>query len=125
MHGHDKHSSVQRVLTSSRRTRGRSRRLGVLGAVALVLLAWSAVALAGSGRNSAATIRGSFADSCRDFAAHSTKDISHVELRYADGRVTKDESIETPDYSLDGAAGDELGFRRRQVRNNNGVVHLP
>jgi hypothetical protein len=75
----------------------------------LVLLAWSAVAPAESGGNSVATISGSFADSCRDFTAHSSKDISHVELRYADGRVIKDETIETPDYSLDGAVGDELG----------------
>jgi hypothetical protein len=109
MHGHDRHSSVQRVLMSSRRTRGRSRRLGALGAVALVLLAWSAAALAQPGGNSAATISGSFADSCRDFAAHSSKDISYVELRYADGRVVKRETIKTPDYSLDGAVGDELG----------------
>ena len=109
MHGHDRHASVQRVLMSSRRTRGRSRRLGVLGAVALVLLAWSAAALAQPGGNSAATISGSFADSCRDFAAHSSKDISYVELRYANGRMVKLETIKTPDYSLDGAVGDELG----------------
>src|SRR5688500_7090210 len=100
---------VQPVLMSTRRSRSRSRRLGALGAVALVLLAWSAVALAASGGNSIATISGSFADSCRDFTAHSSKDISHVELRYADGRVVKDETIEKPDYSLDGAVGDELG----------------
>lgn len=55
-----------------------------------------------------AIITESFADGCRDFSAHSTKDISHVVLHYTDGRVGKDETIATPDYSIDGAAGDEI-----------------
>lgn len=58
--------------------------------------------------SSTAEITGSFTDACRDFSAHSTKDVSHVELRYADGRTVKDETIATPDYSLDGGAGDEI-----------------
>jgi hypothetical protein len=93
----------------------RSRRRGfgssALGALvlALIALAWSAAALAESG-NSAATITGSFADSCRDFSGHSSKDISHVVIRYADGRVVKDESTTMPDYVHDGNAGDEIDF---------------
>jgi len=66
-------------------------------------------AAAGGGK-SAATITASFADSCQDFAAHSSKDISHVELHYADGRVVKDESISSHDYAIDGGAGDAIEF---------------
>lgn len=74
-------------------------------------LAWSAAALAESGGgNGTATISGSLSDGCRDFAAHSSKDISHVELYHADGRVLKDETLNRPDYSIDGAAGDEIEF---------------
>ena len=84
-------------------------------ALALVAtLAWLAalpVTLAKSGGdNSAATINASFGDACRDFAAHSSKDISHVEIHYADGRIVKDESTTTPDFSIDGGAGDEIDF---------------
>jgi hypothetical protein len=75
--------------------------------VALTALAWSTAALAGNG-NGAATITGSFADRCRDFTVHSSKDISHVVLQYADGRVAKDETIDLPDYAIDGGAGDEI-----------------
>jgi hypothetical protein len=91
----------------------RTVRLAVgLGVIAL---AWSATALADRGGNSAATITGSFSDGCRDFTAHATKvgsqegkDISYVELRYADDRVVRDETIASPDYAIDDAAGDEL-----------------
>lgn len=55
-----------------------------------------------------ATIIGTFADACRDFTAHSTKDISNVVLHRADGRVVKDEAIAAPDYSIDGGVGDEI-----------------
>lgn len=55
-----------------------------------------------------ATITGAFGDGCRDFTAQSTKDISHVEVQYDDGRVLRDEAITTPDYSVDGGAGDEI-----------------
>lgn len=59
-------------------------------------------------RNSTAKITASFADSCRDFTAHSDKDLSYVDLRYAAGRETKDESINKPDYRVDGGPGDEI-----------------
>src|SRR5829696_7154665 len=59
---------------------------------------------------SPAAITGSFADSCRDFAAHSSKDISHVEIHYVDGRVVKDESTVTSGYAVDGGEGDEIDF---------------
>jgi hypothetical protein len=84
--------------------------LWAVAAISSVALVPSATALAAPGGNSAATISGSFADSCRDFAAHSSKDISHVELHYADGRVVKDERIDRPDYSIDGGAGEEIEF---------------
>lgn len=58
--------------------------------------------------SSEATITGTFADACRDFTAHATKDISHVVVHYADGRVVKDETINSRDYSIDGGAGDEI-----------------
>jgi PKD domain-containing protein len=69
----------------------------------------AALATPGGGK-SAATITASFGDSCRDFATHSSKDISHVEFHYLDGRVVKDESISSPDHAIDGAAGDEIEF---------------
>ena len=85
--------------------------------LAVVALVWSAAAFADRGGNSAATITGSFSDGCRDFTSHATKvgsqqgkDISYVELRYADGEVVRDETIASPDYSIDGAAGDEIDF---------------
>lgn len=55
-----------------------------------------------------ATITGTFSDSCRDFTAHSSKDISHVLVQYRDGRAVKDETPTSPDYALDGGAGDEV-----------------
>lgn len=75
-------------------------------AAAMTVLALAAPSYAAS----KATITGGFGDSCRDFAAHSSKDISHVELHYGDGRVAKDEAITSPDYSLDGGAGDEIAL---------------
>jgi hypothetical protein len=68
-----------------------------------------ALAFQGNG-NSAASITGSYADSCRDFTAHSSKDISHVELHYASGSVVKDESITSPDWAIDGGPGEEIDF---------------
>jgi hypothetical protein len=68
--------------------------------------------LAASDSNSAATITGSFTDTCWAFSAHSSKDISHVEIYYVDGRVVKDESTTTPDYTLDGGPGDEIDFAK-------------
>ena len=69
----------------------------------------AARAVPGGGK-SAATITASFADSCRDFATHSSKDISHVEFHHSDGRVVKDETIDSHDYAVDGGAGDEIEF---------------
>jgi hypothetical protein len=87
---------------------------GALTPVLVVSLAWlasapAAMATPGGGK-SAAAITASFADSCRDFATHSSKDISHVEFHYVDGRVVKDESINSPDHAIDGGAGDEIEF---------------
>jgi hypothetical protein len=81
----------------------------VLAVLAAMVAAPAALATPGGG-HSAATITASFADSCRDFAAHSSKDISHVEIHYADGRVVKDESVSSHDYAIDGGAGDESEF---------------
>ncbi|MCA1670773.1 MAG: PKD domain-containing protein [Actinobacteria bacterium] len=81
---------------------------------ALLLMATpllSAPALAAPGDKRHATITAHpFTDSCRDVSFHSTKDISHVEIHYADGRVIKDESTTTPDHTIDGGAGDEIDF---------------
>jgi hypothetical protein len=52
-----------------------------------------------------ATISGSFEESCRRFVAHSSKDVSHVVIHYADGRVVKDEKTTSPDYSIGGPLG--------------------
>jgi PKD domain len=82
----------------------RSKLRGVLGALLLAGLVSAAAASAAC----TAKITGSFADSCRDFVAHSSKDISHVVIRYADGRVVKDESTTTPDFAIDGGPGDEI-----------------
>jgi len=75
--------------------------------LALIVMLTGTVAAEGAENgNSAATIAASFGDSCSDFDAHSSKDISHVEIHYTDGRVGKDEAIDTPDFSIDG--GDEI-----------------
>lgn len=90
------------------------RTVWAAGWVAL-LASWGGVtpARAGSGNaNCSATITGSFADSCRDFAAHSSKDISYVKLYYADGRIVKHEHINSHHYAIDGGPGDEIDFAR-------------
>ena len=79
--------------------------LAVLAAVSLVI-ASAGMALAkgpsGSGNgNSTTWITGAFSTDCTDFDADAGKDISHVELTYAGGTVTKDEHPSTP-YSIDG-----------------------
>jgi hypothetical protein len=88
-----------------------SRAIGTL-AVMLVIAWLVATPAAQTPRrgNSAAAITGAFADSCRDFAVHSSKDISHVETHYVSGGVIKDESISSSGYTIDGVAGDEIAF---------------
>ena len=86
---------------------------GAGGLAILAGLSGTPAALAHPGHgNRAATIAGSFADSCRDFAAHSNKDISFVELHYASGRVVRRGCIHGHDWSIDGGPGDELDFTK-------------
>jgi hypothetical protein len=73
-------------------------------------LALSSAVLAAPGGNSSATISAAFANSCRGFTAHSSKDISHVVLHYADGRDVKHENVGGPDYAIEGGTGDALEF---------------
>jgi type 1 fimbria pilin len=83
-----------------------------LGALALALMATlvsSGAALAASA-NSAATVTGSFSDSCREFEAHSSKDISHVEIHHADGQVVKDEDVGNSEFLTEGNVGDEIAI---------------
>jgi hypothetical protein len=84
----------------------RARPWLVLPALTVVVAAMVVVAAASAACT--ATITASFSDSCRDFAARSSKDISYVELHYVDGRVAKRERINRRHYSIDGVAGDEL-----------------
>lgn len=79
--------------------------LAVVTAISLVV-ASAGMALAkgdsgSSGDNSTTWITGAFSPDCTDFDADAGKDISHVELFYADGTVTKDEHPATP-FALDG-----------------------
>ena len=97
-------------------SRGLRTAVGALAFVLAATLAWASTASA-EPSSGGATITGSFSDGCRDFTAQATKigsgqgkDISHVEIRYADGRVVRDETVNSPDYSLDGAAGGEIAF---------------
>jgi len=95
-----------------RSVRGK-RALGALTLMLVAILAWlvaTPAAQAPRRGNSAAAVTGAFADSCRDFAARSSKDISHVEIHYVSGPVIKDESISSHDYAVDGGAGDEIAF---------------
>src|SRR5215208_2801450 len=62
-------------------------------AVLVGALVWSNTAFADPG-NSGATISGSFSDSCRNFETVASKDISHVEISYLDGRMMKDEDVD-------------------------------
>jgi hypothetical protein len=77
----------------------------IAGSIAALALANPQAAI---GSNSAATIEAAFSSSCRAFAARSSKDISHVELHYLDGRVVKDEAVRGPDYAVEGGAGEAL-----------------
>ncbi len=109
-----------RAAHAGRRALERGVRGPLLGAALglAAALVFSIGALA-AGSNSAATITGSFRDSCRDFTTHATKvgsqqgkDISHVVIHYVDGRVVKDETIGRPDWAIDGGPGDEIDFAR-------------
>jgi hypothetical protein len=79
------------------------------GLVMLATLGWSVAATASPG-NSAASITGSFGDSCRDFSAVSTKDVSHAVIGYVDGRVVKVEGVGAGTYWADGGPGEEIDF---------------
>ncbi len=80
----------------------RKTALGALVVALIALLAWTVPAEGAEKGKSAATITATFAESCTDFEAHSSKDISHVEIHYADGAVVKDENIDSPDLSIAG-----------------------
>jgi PKD domain-containing protein len=84
---------------------------GWLAVLACLGGAAPAPAVPGS-RRCSATITGSFADACRDFAAHSSKDISYVELHYVGGSVVRDESVNRHDWAIDGGPGDEIDFAK-------------
>ena len=84
------------------------RALWLIAVAIVALLVAAPAAQAPPGGNSAATITGAFADSCRDFTAHSTREISYIELHYATGLVVRNESINSHDHGIDGGAGDEI-----------------
>lgn len=94
-------------LTSHRRIGCRA--LLVVAAAIAAMPAFSVNGIAAPSSKSTALISGEFGDSCRDFVAGSSKDISNVVIHFADGRVIKDESTATPRYSIDGGPGDEIG----------------
>jgi hypothetical protein len=81
-----------------------------LTSMLVAMLAWWGAAPAAQSQKSAATITGAFADSCRDFSAHSSKDISYVELQYVGGLVIKSERINSHDHAIDGHAGEEIAL---------------
>jgi hypothetical protein len=83
-------------------------RIRVVVAIAAAMVASPASPASNAGGRSAATITGSFADSCRDFATRSSKDISYVEAHHRDGRVARTEGLSGPEYAIDGQPGDEL-----------------
>jgi hypothetical protein len=98
-------------------SRGLRAAVGSLALVLAATLSWAGAAIADSSGSGAGTITGSFSDGCSDFFSRATKigssqgkDISYVELHYADGRVVKNETITSPDYAIDGGAGDEIDF---------------
>ncbi len=89
----------------------------------LAVLGAAPAAQAPSRGKSAATITGAFADSCRDFTAHSSKDISYVELHYLAGPAVRNESINSPDHAIDGGAGDEIEFA--MVKSGTTIEEFP
>src|SRR5262245_60724761 len=79
-------------------------------AAILALLVAAPAAQAPSKGKSAATITAAFSNSCRSFAARSSKDISHVEIHYVSGLAVKDETINSHDYAVQGGVGEEIAF---------------
>jgi hypothetical protein len=88
------------------------RRAVVATAAGIAILAsiGTAGAASHSQGNSSAVITGTFSDDCQDFEGHSSKDISHVVVDYVDPSKAdyKDDSVNSPDYVIDGDDGDEL-----------------
>ena len=78
-------------------------KIGFLVAAGVMLLR-----LPAAGASPQATITGQFGDACRAFAAHASKDISHVVIQYVDGSVVRDETVNGPDFSVGGGSGDEI-----------------
>ena len=68
---------------------------------------WPVTVFAGPAASGAA-ITGTFSNSCRTFEGFSSKDISHVEISYSDGRVIKEEGIDGQRFLIEGAVGDEI-----------------
>ena len=97
--------------------------LTVILVAILAVLGAAPAAQAPSRGKSAATITGAFADSCRDFTAHSSKDISYVELHYLAGPAVRNESINSPDHAIDGGAGDEIEFA--MVKSGTTIEEFP
>lgn len=102
-------------------------RIIALASMLVAILAWLVAAPAAQSpsgrRQSAATITGAFADSCRDFSAHSSKDISYVELHYAAGFDFKNERIDSHDHAIDGEAGDEIAIAT--VKSGTTIEEFP
>jgi hypothetical protein len=103
-------------------TTGPPRAAGWLAILACLGGAAPARAVPGN-RKCSATITGSFADSCRDFAARSSKDISYVKLHYADGRVVKHEHINRRHYAIDAGPGDEIDLAT--VKSGTTIEEFP
>ena len=71
------------------------------GLILIMTMAGSAGA-AGPSPKSAADISVGFSADCMDLTALSSKDISFVEIHFADGTAIKDEPTASPWYSYDG-----------------------
>ena len=69
----------------------------------LVTIGTVAPSAAAPNPNSTALISVQFSTDATDFVAASSKDISHVEIHFTDGRVVKDESMTQPNFSYEGS----------------------
>lgn len=101
-------ASILALRSAGSPSKGRMTASGALLLAVLATLVWSAAAPAAP----TATITASFGDSCRDVAVHSSKDVSHVVIHYADGRRVKHDDLAGPDFSVDGDTGGEMAFVR-------------